>query len=272
MHRSGAPAADLKGRWRANDIAVEVKEYVSALERDGRLLIGAAKGAGLDALVPTCPGWHIRELLAHIRYVHAWARAYVAGALGDMVSEPDEVEILRNAPPDHELLESVEDGHAALLGALADAPPSLNCWTFLSSPSPLVMWARRQAHETAIHRVDAEIAAGWAPRAFDFRLAMDGLDEIIFAFLARTVPPAEGEVGLGRIGFEAREGAERLTVRLTAGGALPERGEPPCDLVIRASASDLYLVAWNRPPAGELELIGAAHLLDAWRRLIQVTW
>ncbi len=272
MHCSGAPAAPLSGRRRANDIAVDVEEYVSALEHDGRLLIAAAKSAGLDAPVPTCPGWHIRELLAHMNYVHAWAYAYVAGALIDMVPEPDEVEILRNAPPDDELLESVQGGHAALVGALADAPFGLNCWTFLPSPSPLEMWARRQAHETAIHRVDAEIAAGWAPRAFDSRFAMDGLDEIIFAFLARTVPPADEEADLGRIGFEARGEAERLTVRLTAGGAVPERGEPLCDLVIRASASDLYLVAWNRPSADELELIGATHLLDVWRRLIQVTW
>lgn len=35
----------------------------------------------------------------------------------------------------------------------------VDCWTFLDAPSPLAFWARRQAHETAIHRADAQLAA-----------------------------------------------------------------------------------------------------------------
>jgi len=46
---------------------------------------------------------------------------------------------------------------------LASAPPDLDCLTFLAAPSPLAMWARRQAHETAIHRVDAESPAARSP-------------------------------------------------------------------------------------------------------------
>src|SRR5262249_53658636 len=51
------------------------------------------------------------------------------------------------------------EGHAALVQALSVAGPDLNCWAFLAAPSPLAFWARRQAHETAIHRVDAGQAA-----------------------------------------------------------------------------------------------------------------
>ena len=66
-------------------------------------------------------------------------------------------------PPDAELAAGSRQGCAALADALAAAPADLECWTFLRAPSPLAMWARRQAHETAIHRVDAELAAGAAP-------------------------------------------------------------------------------------------------------------
>ena len=55
-------------------------------------------------------------------------------------------------------------GCADLVAALAAAPDDLECWTFLPAPSPRAMWARRQAHETAIHRVDAELAAGLRSR------------------------------------------------------------------------------------------------------------
>ena len=43
---------------------------------------------------------------------------------------------------------------------LRSAPADLDCFTFLPAESARHFWARRQAHETAIHRVDAENAAG----------------------------------------------------------------------------------------------------------------
>ena len=59
-------------------------------------------------------------------------------------------------------MEAVED-------TLRTADPAVRCWTFLPAPSPLAFWARRQAHETAIHRADAQLAAGpVTPFAADF--------------------------------------------------------------------------------------------------------
>ncbi len=250
---------------------MEVVEYISALEREGRLLIESARIAGLDAAVPTCPGWHVRELLAHVNYVHRWATAYVAGALTEMVPEPAEEEILRSACDD-ELFGSAEEGHLSLVRALGDAPPDLNCWTFLPAPSPLAMWARRQAHETAVHRVDAELAAGRLPRPLDQRLAIDGVDELLLAFLSRGEPPKEAEAELGAIGLEARGLAESWSVRLGESDVRAERGEAPWDLLIRARASDLFLLLWNRPSLEEPELRGETALLDLWRERIRVTW
>ena len=64
---------------------------------------------------------------------------------------------------------------------LATADPALECATFMAAPSALAFWARRQAHETAIHRADAESASGVVPDyAPDF--AADGIDELIMGF------------------------------------------------------------------------------------------
>ena len=251
---------------------MEVGGYISALERDGIRLIEAARSAGLDADVPTCPGWRVRELLAHVNYVHRWAAAHVAGGLTAMVPEPDEAEILSGAPPDDELLGSAEEGHAALVRALTLAPLDLDCWTFLPAPSPLAMWARRQAHETAVHRVDAELAAGWPLHPLDPRLAVDGVDELLLTFFARSAGPVEGGAALASIGLEARGLAERWTVQLTKDDVHAERGMDACDLLIRAGASDLYLLLWNRPTLEEPELLGDAALLDLWRERVRVTW
>ena len=38
-----------------------------------------SRAAGADAPVPTCPGWTVRDLLAHQGMVHRWATAVVRG-------------------------------------------------------------------------------------------------------------------------------------------------------------------------------------------------
>ena len=76
---------------------------------------------------------------------------------------PPEEEILRGGAADPELLAWFRAGHASLAETLTEADPALVCATFMAAPSPLAFWARRQAHETAIHRADAEIAAGAWP-------------------------------------------------------------------------------------------------------------
>ena len=137
---------------------LDVPGYVGALRRQGELLAGAAQRAGLAAGVPSCPGWAVRDLLKHTGYVHRWATGFVAEGLTSPAGASEE-EILSEGPADAELPGWFREGHAALVQALGAAGPGLNCWAFLAAPSPLAFWARRQAHETAIHRMDAEQAA-----------------------------------------------------------------------------------------------------------------
>ena len=62
--------------------------------------------------------------------------------------------------------------------------------TFLPAPSPLAMWARRQAHETSIHRCYAESATG-ATTGFDPTFAADGIDELLYGFYESVTRTAE---------------------------------------------------------------------------------
>ncbi|MCH7670054.1 MAG: maleylpyruvate isomerase family mycothiol-dependent enzyme [Acidobacteria bacterium] len=88
-------------------------------------------------------------------------------------------------PDDSDLINWYLDTNANLVDALESAPPDVESFTFLPAPSPLAMWARRQAHETAIHRFDAENAAGIASE-FDPTFAIDGIDELLAAFAPRA--------------------------------------------------------------------------------------
>ncbi len=140
---------------------MEVAAHIDALRGEGRLMADAAANAAPDAHVPTCPEWVVRDLVRHLGGVHRWATGYVAGPRTEQW-DVNLDEVVGTWPDDAELVDWFREGCESLAGALEAAPPDLECWTFLRAPSPLAMWARRQAHETAIHRVDAELAAGVA--------------------------------------------------------------------------------------------------------------
>src|SRR5215475_12383653 len=137
---------------------METMEHI-AIERDGELMAVAADRAGPDAAVPSCPGWRVRDLLRHQGYVHRWATSYIAEQHAERVPRLSEPELLAAGPADGELLDWFRAGYQTLTQTLRTADPGLQCWSFLPAPSPLAFWARRQAHETAIHRADAEQAA-----------------------------------------------------------------------------------------------------------------
>ncbi len=157
---------------------VEIDEHIATLERQGRMLANAARSAGLNVMVPTCPGWRMRDLIRHIGYVHRWATGYVAGQLTEMVPELTAADQLAAGPADDKLTDWYTAGLTGLADALADADPAMAAWTFLDAPSPLAFWARRQAHETAIHCADAKFAAGHG-HGYPTELAADGIDELL---------------------------------------------------------------------------------------------
>src|SRR5690349_6652723 len=136
---------------------METAEFLTTLDREGRLLAAAAAEAGTDAKVPTCPEWQVADLLRHTGAVHRWAAALVAD--GHTAPRP-----LGDGPDldGAELVAWYRDSHRLLVDTLAAAPADLECWTFHPAPcpSPLAFWTRRQAHETAVHRYDAESARG----------------------------------------------------------------------------------------------------------------
>ena len=142
---------------------MEIAEHIGALRRQGELLADAAERAGLDAAVPPCPPWQVKDLLRHTGYIHRWAAGHITERPGQVIDGPPEAEILRGGAADPELLDWFRAGHAALAETLAAADPALECATFMAAPSALAFWARRQAHETAIHRADAESATGTTP-------------------------------------------------------------------------------------------------------------
>lgn len=248
---------------------VEVSEHIAALHEQGARLADTVAQAELDTPVPTCPGWRLRDLVRHLGGVHRWATSYVAEARVEHGDDDDE--FMRLHPDDANLLGWFCEGHATLVTALSAAPPDLQCWRFLRAPSPLAFWARRQAHETAMHRADAESACG-AITPYEPDFAADGLDELFAGFFARrhgrlrfdpartlAVRPADIDDG-----WLLTMGPERVVTERTASG--------DADCAVVGTASDLYLFFWNRRGRDDLNITGDDSLLTAWAEQAHVHW
>jgi uncharacterized protein (TIGR03083 family) len=259
---------------------MEIAEHIAMLRRQGDLLADAAERAGLDAAVPPCPPWQVRDLLRHTGYIHRWAARHITERPDQVIDGPPEEEILRGGAADSDLLAWFRDGHAALAETLAAADPVLECATFMAAPSALAFWARRQAHETAIHRADAESAAGTMPE-YPAEFAADGIDELIMGFgRRRKYQPAVGpgaDGGLLRVtatdtgdawSIEAHEG--RLQPRHHAGGDAADSA----GCTVSGAASAVYLFLWNRLDAGRagVTVTGDGSPLASWQASVRVRW
>ena len=253
-------------------IDMEIDQHIAALESDGCLLADAAGRAGLAAPVPSCPGWRVADLLRHIRYIHQWAAAHVCESPAQVIAGPLEAELLAGGPPDAELLDAYRAGHHTLTEALNSADPALACATFLPAPSPLAFWTRRQAHETAIHRADAELAAAGMVTPFEPGFAADGIDELVTGFAPRR--KQSGQATTRTLQLHATDTGDRWHVIIGPDGTQGHRAPGQGGTVLSGPASELYLLLWNRRDAGTpaVTIAGDPAGLRLWQDTVQVRW
>jgi uncharacterized protein (TIGR03083 family) len=258
--------------------AVEITEHIDALHRQGDLLAAAAERAGPDASVPPCLPWQVKDLLRHTGYVHRWAARHITECPDTVLDGPPEEDILRGGAADPDLLAWFRAGHAALVETLSTADPGLVCATFMDAPSSLAFWARRQAHETAIHRADADSATGVRP-GYDPDFAADGIDELITGFGQRRKyrPSPDHDGGMrvratdtGQAWYVGAEGG-RLQARRELPGSDPA---DPAACTVTGPASGIYLFLWNRSdaPAADVTISGDTRFLDLWQSSVRIRW
>ena len=233
---------------------MEPTRHLEHLRTDGDALLAAAE-RDLEATVPSCPEWTTTELLDHMAFLFRWwavclreGRRVKRSAVP--AGDDDPVTGYRTA------LDEV----VAVLGATDPEAPSES----FAGPATARWWFRRAAQETTVHRWDAESATG-TPSPIDRELAVDGVDELCDVFLPMVGPKGEGET----YHFHATDGdgdGEWL-VRLTPDGVVTTHEHAKGDVAVRAPASDLLLLLWNRRTADGLEVFGDASLLERWREL-----
>jgi hypothetical protein len=203
--------------------------------------------------------------------VHRWAAANLRGE-----RDHDTAASQAEGKAAASLLDWYTQGLADLVDTLGATAEDAEAMVFLrDAPPPRRFWARRQAHETTIHSVDAIAARSqrWPTAsdvAIDPLLAADGIDELLMGFITRgkgRLHAAEPYTVLIR----TDDTGHAWTLRIGDGPIVTTPGgtERP-EVVFSGTAVQLYLSLWNR--ADELTTNGRSDLVDQWRTQIRIRW
>lgn len=229
---------------------MEYQAFVDHVRADGSLLADAAD-ENVGAPVPSCPGWSVRDLVAHVAQVYE--HKIECTRLGHA---PDPW------PPEWREAEHpvpwFRDAHARLLQMFAENDATTPSATWWEPDQTVGFWARRMAHETAVHRVDAQLARG-VSSPIDPALATDGVDEILRIMLEGDWSDDANEAMNGQR-IEISAGVRSWQVRLDRDAVRVSEGNDAADAAVTGEPSDVLLWLWGREPdervtrSGDLEV------------------
>ena len=215
--------------------------------RFGALARDLERSARLDGTVPWIPAWSVRDLGGHLGTVHRWTVHILrAGHTGPPSRE------FRQAPPAEGLLDWYCDGVVTLVGTLRETPPAAPAWHMSPAAEKVAAsWARRQAHELTVHRMDLEIAAGRPRAPLDPALAEDGVDEVLGTVLPRWAATEPLASASATIAVTSRASGRRWRVQMDHGAVSVDRhGHGSVDAAVEGDPADLLLHLWGRPADG----------------------
>lgn len=225
---------------------------------------------GFDPAVPCCPGWTVRDLVAHVGSVYTQKAAIVDEGWTD--GQPVAVDA-----PNDGLMEWFDDSARHLVEVLSSHDPAEPIWTFSPADQTVGFWYRRLAHESLIHRIDGEQAHGLASE-IDQTLASDGVDEALVR-IASGGPPW-GTVEFANRAARLEVPGRSWTVKLgLLSGTSPRSGKDYIDLpvlevvesgelfktVVSGSAGAMDCWLWGRAGLGDLTVQGDRSIAAAVR-------
>ncbi len=214
----------------------------------------------LDAPVAACPGWDLARLTEHLGQIHRWARFCIERGRSP---DADEVAALESFDASR-AADWFRSGAADLVASLRVADPAMSTWHPFPVEQTVAFWFRRQAHETTVHRWDAEQAMGVAG-TIDAELASDGIDEYFHAVVPRLL--GKGRIlPSGSFHVHCTDVAGEWLVWNDDGQYRMIRAHQKGDAALRGPAEAILLRLWGRASArtDELSPVGDESVLDAW--------
>jgi uncharacterized protein (TIGR03083 family) len=234
---------------------------------DYELLAAAIPETPVD--VPSCPGWTTNDLAKHMAQVYLH-QAFVV----ETGNKPEEKEHLVPYPRTEDYSEFMGWGFEAIAKALDVSRAERKTWSWHHSDFSVDFWFRRMAHETVIHRIDAELAAG-SVTPIDEALALDGVDEVLdFLPLLGSWPEAPNvDFGIVSIAASTKSGKKFWDVNFTSEAATvsaTDEANPDARLVISGDAEAMDLYLWGRIASSDTRISITGEGEETFKKLMQV--
>ena len=257
--------------------------YLAAFHANTDGLVAAAR-LGLEPAVPSCPGWTVADLVAHIGGVDWYWWNHVNNRAQEHSGFPPK-ETFDSYPGIVEFLNASWDGTADAAGApttlvswytegarrleyvFREVDPDEPIWHW-SGDNRAIVHLRMQTIETTVHRWDVENAHGRA-QPVDAEIARDGIDHHFTVMLPYVRAAGKHRAGAGEsFHLHRTDGEGEWLVRFQGEEVAISQTHAKADVAVRGTASDLFLFLWGRVPAPDLNVVGDASLLERYRELV----
>jgi uncharacterized protein (TIGR03083 family) len=214
-----------------------------------------------DEDIPTCPGWTVVDLAEHLGVIHRWAEELVR------LRSPERIVRTPLANRSDVSPEWIESGGRRLVSTLLAADPNESMWAW-GADQHVRFWSRRQLHETLVHRMDLELAAGLTPRA-EPAVALDAIDEYLSNIerIGKRSPDLALLRGHGEtLAFRDHDSGTFWSITLGEEGFSVTREGERFDGQVVSSPVDLLLVILGRRDVDHeaVEVIGDRRLIEFW--------
>lgn len=233
--------------------------FLDSLAWEGEVFARTVAQGDLDAEVAACPGWTLSGLVEHLGQIHRWA-AFCARH--GRAPDRDEAAALETFDVDR-AADWYRECLAELLGVLVDLDPEAATWHPFPGPRVAAFWPRRQAHETAMHRWDAQHAIGM-PDPIDPDLAADAVDEYVEVVVPRRLARDGLDVPAGTLHLHCTDAAGEWLVWGEHGQYRMVRDHARGDAVLRGPAEAILLACWGRADTAGLDIFGDEAVLAGW--------
>ena len=241
---------------------MEREQYLHALRSETDTLLVVAR-SGLEQPVPSCPGWRVGDVLAHVGQALNWMSQIIESRSQEVLwPHTNQHGYDWQSPGLFDWFQASRDRFVRLFG---ETDPDEPVWSW-AGDNRAHFWLRLETMECAIHRWDAQSAVG-TQEPIDRELAEDVIDATLRWFVpgrrSRSSLPDRGE----SYRFEQTDGPHSWSIRMVEGRVVTG-GHEATDVVARGTASHILLYLWVRESRAGFEVTGDSAVLDRFPRLL----
>ncbi len=216
---------------------------------------GAVPADAMDRPVEACPGWAVRDLVAHVAMIHGWC----AGNVRQLAPIREHVE-LAQPREDIALIAWADEQARTLVDVLTATDPDALMWTHVGG-GPASYWFRRMAHETGVHLLDLQDALGAPGEPMLPVDAADGVDEFLHVYATKRDRHGHLRGAGEQLVLHAQDADATWLITCAADDGEVVRLDGPSDApagapVVRTDAATLLRTLWGRGDARTAEIDG----------------